>query len=138
MRALISVWDKTGVVDFATRLSGLGWEIVSSGGTAGALANAGVPVLAVEDVTGSPEMLGGRVKTLHPRIHGGILADRSKPAHLASLHEHGIAAIDLVVCNLYPFRSDPGPGADRHRRARDGAGRRQEPRRRRRRCRCGG
>ena len=109
MRALISVWDKTGVVDFATRLSGLGWEIVSSGGTAAALADAGVPVLAVEDVTGSPEMLGGRVKTLHPRIHGGILADRSKPAHLASLDEHGIAAIDLVVCNLYPFRSDPGP-----------------------------
>ncbi len=109
MRALISVWDKTGVVDFATRLSGLGWEIVSSGGTAAALADAGVPVLAVEDVTGSPEMLDGRVKTLHPRIHGGILADRSKPAHLASLDEHGIAAIDLVVCNLYPFRSDPGP-----------------------------
>ena len=109
MRALISVWDKTGVVDFATRLSGLGWEIVSSGGTAAALAEAGVPVVAVEDVTGSLEMLDGRVKTLHPRIHGGILADRSKPAHLASLDEHGIAAIDLVVCNLYPFRSDPGP-----------------------------
>ncbi len=109
MRALISVWDKTGVVEFATRLSDLGWEIVSSGGTAAALAEAGVPVLAVEDVTGSPEMLDGRVKTLHPRIHGGILADRSKPAHLASLDEHGIAAIDLVVCNLYPFRSDPGP-----------------------------
>ena len=109
MRALISVWDKTGVVDFATRLSGLGWEIASSGGTAAALAAAGVPVLAVEDVTGSPEMLDGRVKTLHPRIHGGILADRSKPDHLASLDEHGIAAIDLVVCNLYPFQSDPGP-----------------------------
>ena len=109
MRALISVWDKTGVADFATRLSGLGWEIASSGGTAAALADAGVPVLAVEDVTGSPEMLDGRVKTLHPRIHGGILADRSKPAHLASLDEHGIAAIDLVVCNLYPFQSDPGP-----------------------------
>ena len=109
MRALISVWDKTGVAEFASRLSGLGWEIVSSGGTAAALADAGVAVLAVEDVTGSPEMLDGRVKTLHPRIHGGILADRSKPAHLASLDEHGIAAIDLVVCNLYPFRSDPGP-----------------------------
>ena len=109
MRALISVWDKTGVVEFAARLSELGWEIVSSGGTAAALADAGVPVLAVEDVTGSPELLDGRVKTLHPRIHGGILADRSKPAHLASLDEHGIAAIDLVVCNLYPFRSDPGP-----------------------------
>ncbi|WP_419945024.1 bifunctional phosphoribosylaminoimidazolecarboxamide formyltransferase/IMP cyclohydrolase [Candidatus Poriferisodalis sp.] len=109
MRALISVWDKTGVVQFAARLSDLGWEIVSSGGTAAALTDAGVSVLAVEDVTGSPEMLDGRVKTLHPRIHSGILADRSKPAHLASLDAHGIAAIDLVVCNLYPFRSDPGP-----------------------------
>ncbi|WP_419843088.1 bifunctional phosphoribosylaminoimidazolecarboxamide formyltransferase/IMP cyclohydrolase [Candidatus Poriferisodalis sp.] len=107
MRALISVWDKTGVVDLAERLSGLGWEIVSSGGTAAALADAGVPVLAVEHVTGSPEMLDGRVKTLHPRIHGGILADRSKPGHAAALTEHGITAIDLVVCNLYPFRSDP-------------------------------
>ncbi len=107
MRALISVWDKTGVVELATRLSDLGWEIVSSGGTAAVLTDAGIGVLTVEDITGSPEMLDGRVKTLHPRLVGGILADRSKPTHLAALDEHGIAAVDLVVCNLYPFRSDP-------------------------------
>lgn len=107
MRALISVYDKTGVIEFATRLHELGWEIVSSGGTAAQLRDAAIPVLAVEEVTGSPEMLDGRVKTLHPRIHGGILADRSKPEHAAALDEHGITAIDLVVCNLYPFRSDP-------------------------------
>ncbi|MDG2112218.1 MAG: bifunctional phosphoribosylaminoimidazolecarboxamide formyltransferase/IMP cyclohydrolase [Actinomycetota bacterium] len=107
MRALISVYDKTGIIEFATRLSAMGWEIVSSGGTAAQLREAGVAVLGVDDVTGSPEMLDGRVKTLHPHIHGGILADRSKPEHLASLDEHGISAIDLVVCNLYPFRSDP-------------------------------
>ncbi len=108
MRVLISVYDKTDIVPFATGLSELGWEIVSSGGTAGQLRDAGLAVLAVEEVTGSPEMLDGRVKTLHPRIHGGILADRSKPEHLASLDEQGITPIDLVVCNLYPFRSDPG------------------------------
>jgi len=107
MRALISVYDKAGVVDFGRSLHELGWEIVSSGGTAAALADAGVPVLSVEDVTGSPEMLDGRVKTLHPRIHGGILADRSKPEHLARLEELDIAPIDLVVSNLYPFRADP-------------------------------
>jgi phosphoribosylaminoimidazolecarboxamide formyltransferase/IMP cyclohydrolase len=108
VRVLISVYDKTDIVPFATGLSELGWEIVSSGGTAGQLRDAGLAVLAVEEVTGSPEMLDGRVKTLHPRIHGGILADRSKPEHLASLDEQGITPIDLVVCNLYPFRSDPG------------------------------
>ncbi|MBV8162328.1 MAG: bifunctional phosphoribosylaminoimidazolecarboxamide formyltransferase/IMP cyclohydrolase [Acidimicrobiia bacterium] len=107
MRALISVHDKAGVVDLARGLADLGWEIVSSGGTAKALGEAGVPVTAVEEVTGSPEMLGGRVKTLHPRIHGGILADRSKPEHEADLQSQGIAPIDLVVCNLYPFRSQP-------------------------------
>ncbi|HCB34785.1 MAG TPA: bifunctional phosphoribosylaminoimidazolecarboxamide formyltransferase/IMP cyclohydrolase PurH [Acidimicrobiaceae bacterium] len=108
MRALVSAYDKTGIVELATELAGLGWQIVSSGGTAAALRDAGVEVVAVEDVTASPEMLDGRVKTLHPRIHGGILADRSKPAHMDALAEHGIDAIDLVVCNLYPFRSDPG------------------------------
>ena len=107
MRALISVYDKTGVVDVAAALSELGWDIVSSGGTAATLRDAGIAVIPVEDVTASPEMLDGRVKTLHPHIHGGILADRSKPAHLASLEEYGITAIDLVICNLYPFRSDP-------------------------------
>jgi len=106
-RALLSVYDKTGLLDLAQGLNELGWELVSSGGTAQALAEAGVPCTPVEEITGSPEMLGGRVKTLHPKIHGGILADRSKPLHLADLEANGIAPIDLVVCNLYPFRSDP-------------------------------
>jgi phosphoribosylaminoimidazolecarboxamide formyltransferase/IMP cyclohydrolase len=107
VRALLSVYDKTGVVELAAGLSGLGWELVSSGGTASALADAGIPVLEVASVTEAPEMLGGRVKTLHPNIHGGILADRSKPEHLADLEGRGITPIDLVVCNLYPFTSDP-------------------------------
>jgi phosphoribosylaminoimidazolecarboxamide formyltransferase/IMP cyclohydrolase len=107
MRALLSVYDKTGLVDFARGLERLGWELVSSGGTAAALREAGVAVTPVEEVTGSPEMLGGRVKTLHPAIHGGILADRDRPEHLADLLAQNIAAIGLVVCNLYPFRSDP-------------------------------
>ncbi len=103
----MSVYDKTGLAAFAQGLVDLGVEIVSSGGTSAALAEAGIPHTAVDAVTGSPEMLGGRVKTLHPRIHGGILADRSKPEHLADLAAQGIEAIDLVVCNLYPFRSRP-------------------------------
>jgi len=107
MRALLSVWDKTGLVEFAQGLRALGIELVASGGTAAALRDAGVEHLDVAEVTGFPEMLGGRVKTLHPKIHGGILADRSKPDHLAALSEHDIAAIDLVVCNLYPFSSEP-------------------------------
>lgn len=106
-RALLSVYDKTGLVPFAQGLSELGWELVSSGGTAAALAEAGLEVLAVEAVTGSPEMLGGRVKTLHPKIHGGILADRSKPEHLADLASQDIGPIDLVVSNLYPFVAEP-------------------------------
>ena len=85
----------------------LGWELVSSGGTSAALAEAGIDHLEVADLTGAPEMLGGRVKTLHPTIHGGILADRSQPAHLDDLDRQGIGLIDLVVCNLYPFTSDP-------------------------------
>ncbi|MDQ3896550.1 MAG: bifunctional phosphoribosylaminoimidazolecarboxamide formyltransferase/IMP cyclohydrolase PurH, partial [Actinomycetota bacterium] len=107
MRALLSVYDKTGLVEFARGLSRLGWELVSSGGTAAALTEAGVACTPVEEVTGSPEMLGGRVKTLHPAIHGGILADRDRPEHLADLVAQNIAAIGLVVCNLYPFTSDP-------------------------------
>ena len=107
MRALLSVWDKTGLVEFAKGLADLGCELVASGGTATALSEAGVAHRDVADVTGFPEMLGGRVKTLHPRIHGGILADRSKDSHLADLAAHDITAIDLVVCNLYPFSSDP-------------------------------
>jgi phosphoribosylaminoimidazolecarboxamide formyltransferase / IMP cyclohydrolase len=102
-RALISVSDKTGIVDFARALTGRGVAIVSSGGTAAALAEAGVAVTPVPEVTGAPEILDGRVKTLHPKIHGGILADRRKPDHVAQLEEQGIAPIDLVVCNLYPF-----------------------------------
>ena len=108
MRALLSVYDKTGVVDLAQGLVELGWELVSSGGTATAIADAGLPVVEVAAVTQAPEMLGGRVKTLHPLIHGGILADRSNPRHVADLEERGIPPIDLVVSNLYPFTSDPG------------------------------
>jgi phosphoribosylaminoimidazolecarboxamide formyltransferase / IMP cyclohydrolase len=107
MRALISVWDKTGLLDFATRLSAMGVELLASGGTANALRDGGVAHLDVADVTGFPEMLGGRVKTLHPAVHAGILADRDDAEHLAALAEHGISPIDLVVCNLYPFSSDP-------------------------------
>ena len=107
MRALLSVYDKTGIVDLARGLSELGWELVSSGGTSAALAEAGIDHIEVADLTGAPEMLGGRVKTLHPTIHGGILADRSKPEHLEDIERQGIGLIDLVVCNLYPFSSDP-------------------------------
>ena len=102
-RALDSVSDKTGIIDLATALVGMGVEILSTGGTATSLANAGLPVTLVSDVTGFPEMLEGRVKTLHPAIHGGLLADRSKPEHMAAIAEHGIKPIDLVVINLYPF-----------------------------------
>ena len=107
-RALLSVHDKTGIADLARGLGEAGWELVSSGGTASVLADEGVPVVEVGEVTGAPEILGGRVKTLHPAIHGGILADRSDPGHLASLDARGIVPIDLVVGNLYPFTSDPG------------------------------
>jgi phosphoribosylaminoimidazolecarboxamide formyltransferase / IMP cyclohydrolase len=102
-RALLSVSDKTGIVEFGRTLSEMGIEILSSGGTANALAEAGVPVKAVADVTGAPEILGGRVKTLHPKIHGGILADRRRPEHVKEIELYGIDPIDLVVCNLYPF-----------------------------------
>ena len=104
---LISVSDRSGVVELGVRLVALGWEIVSSGGTAAALRDGGVDVTEVAEVTGAPEMLDGRVKTLHPVVHGGILADRSKPEHLAELAAAGGAPIDLVVCNLYPFGSAP-------------------------------
>jgi len=107
VRALLSVYDKEGLVELAQGLSDLGWELVASGNTSIELAGAGIAHLQVAEVTGSPEMLGGRVKTLHPKIHGGILADRDEPDHLADLEANGIAAIDLVVSNLYPFSSDP-------------------------------
>ena len=106
-RALLSVHDKAGIVDLARGLVDLGWELVSSGGTARLLSDEGLPVTEVAETTGAPEILGGRVKTLHPVIHGGILADRSNPAHVADLQARGITPIDLVVGNLYPFRSDP-------------------------------
>ena len=102
-RALISVSDKTGVVEFAGELAAMGVEIISTGGTLTALVEGGVPVTYVSDVTGFPEILDGRVKTLHPKVHGGILALR-ETRHLAQLAEHNITPIDLVAVNLYPFR----------------------------------
>jgi len=102
-RALVSVYDKTGIEGLCRRLAAAGVEIVSSGGTARALQAAGIPVVAVSEVTGAPEILGGRVKTLHPAIHGGILADPSDPGHRRDLEEQGISPFQLVVCNLYPF-----------------------------------
>ncbi|MDN6565965.1 MAG: bifunctional phosphoribosylaminoimidazolecarboxamide formyltransferase/IMP cyclohydrolase, partial [Actinomyces sp.] len=102
-RALVSVYDKTGLVDLARALCDHGVEIVSTGSTAARIAGAGIPVTPVEDVTGFPEVLEGRVKTLHPLIHAGILADQRKATHRAQLADLGIAAFDLVVCNLYPF-----------------------------------
>ena len=101
--ALLSVSDKTGIVDFAQALHARGVKLLSTGGTARLLADAGLPVTEVAEVTGFPEMLDGRVKTLHPRIHGGLLARRDVPEHMAALKEHGIATIDLLVINLYPF-----------------------------------
>ncbi|GAA3996889.1 bifunctional phosphoribosylaminoimidazolecarboxamide formyltransferase/IMP cyclohydrolase [Deinococcus rubellus] len=110
-QALISVSDKRGVVDFARQLSDQGWQILSTGGTLSALQAAGVPATKVADVTGFPEILDGRVKTLHPKIHGGILA-RRESGHLAELAEHDIQPIDLVCVNLYPFRETVASGAD--------------------------
>jgi phosphoribosylaminoimidazolecarboxamide formyltransferase / IMP cyclohydrolase len=110
-RALLAVYDKSGVVAFARALAELDVALVSSGGTAAALREAGLDVTAVEEVTGFPEMLGGRVKTLHPRIHGGILADRRRKEHVDELEQHGIDPFDLVVVNLYPFRETVASGA---------------------------
>jgi len=110
-RALISVSDKTGLVDFARFLADAGVEILSTGGTAKAMADAGIPVTEVAQHTGSPEILDGRVKTLHPKIHGGILGRRDLESHKAQMAEHGIAPIDLVVVNLYPFEATVASGA---------------------------
>ena len=107
MRALLSVYDKTGLGEFARGLCELGVELIASGQTSAALRAAGIEHSSVEEVTGSPEMLSGRVKTLHPRIHGAILADLGEPTHLSDLRLHGIEPIGLVVCNLYPFRAEP-------------------------------
>jgi phosphoribosylaminoimidazolecarboxamide formyltransferase/IMP cyclohydrolase len=110
-RALVSVSDKSGVEDFARRLSGMGFEIISTGGTARTLTEAGVKVIPVSEVTGAPEILGGRVKTLHPKIHGGILADLGDPDHVEQLVEQDIGPIDLVCINLYPFEESVASGA---------------------------
>ena len=110
-RALISVSDKNGVVDFARRLFAMGFEIISTGGTAKALSEAGVKVVPVSEVTGAPEILGGRVKTLHPKIHGGILADLGDPDHVQQLVKEDIGPIDLVCINLYPFEETVAGGA---------------------------
>ena len=111
-RALISVSDKRGVVAFARKLHNLGFEIISTGGTAKALEEGRVPVVPVSKVTGEPEILGGRVKTLHPKVHGGILADLEDPDHVTQLVDQGIAPIDLVCINLYPFEETVAGGAD--------------------------
>jgi len=101
--ALLSVSDKTGIVEFARSLHAHGIQLLSTGGTAKLLAESGLPVTEVSEITGFPEMLDGRVKTLHPRVHGGLLARRDVPAHMAALKEHGIDTIDLLIINLYPF-----------------------------------
>jgi len=110
-RALISVSDKTGLIDFARALSGRGIELVSTGGTRKAIADAGLPVKDVSDLTGFPEMMDGRVKTLHPKVHGGLLAIRDNTEHASSMRAHGIAPIDLLVVNLYPFEGAVAKGA---------------------------
>src|SRR5215203_4173065 len=105
--ALLSVYDKAGIGDLAESLHDLGWRIISSGGTAKVVAERGVPVTDVADLTGVPAILDHRVVTLHPKVHGGLLADPTKPEHRADMAAHGIEPIDLVVVNLYPFSSNP-------------------------------
>ncbi len=111
-RALISVSDKTGLIDLAKALSERGVELLSTGGSAKAMRDAGLEVKDVSDVTGFPEMMDGRVKTLHPKVHGGLLALRDNDEHVAAMDEHGIAGIDLLVVNLYPFEATVAAGAD--------------------------
>ncbi|HEX7782821.1 MAG TPA: bifunctional phosphoribosylaminoimidazolecarboxamide formyltransferase/IMP cyclohydrolase [Sphingobium sp.] len=112
-RALLSVSDKTGLAELGAALAGQGAELVSTGGTAKALRDAGLTVMDISDLTGFPEMMDGRVKTLHPKVHGGLLAVRDNPDHVASMDEHAIGAIDLVVVNLYPFAQTVAKGAER-------------------------
>ena len=104
MRAILSVSDKSGLLDFARGLVSRGVQLVSTGGTAKAIAEAGLPVTNVSDVTGFPEMMDGRVKTLHPKIHGGILARRHRPDDLEAIRSQGVELVDLVAVNLYPFK----------------------------------
>ena len=103
--ALLSVSDKTGLIEFAQGLSRLGWELVSTGGTAKALRSSGLAVKDISELTGFPEIMDGRVKTLHPKVHGGLLARRADPEHMQVAAEHGIAPIGLVAVNLYPFEA---------------------------------
>jgi len=112
-RALLSVSDKTGLVDLARTLADKGVELVSTGGTAKAIRDAGIAVRDVSDLTGFPEMMDGRVKTLHPVVHGGLLARRDTAEHMAAADAHGIGMIDLVVVNLYPFAATVARGAAR-------------------------
>ena len=111
-RALLSVSDKTGLIEFATRLSKAGVELVSTGGTARSIAEAGLPVRDVSELTGFPEIMDGRVKTLHPGVHGGLLAIRDDAEHRAAMEAHDIGAIDLAVINLYPFEQVRASGGD--------------------------
>src|SRR6195952_3485883 len=110
-RALVSVYDKTGLEDLARGLNAAGVEIVSTGSTAATIAALGVPVTPVDAVTGFPEILGGRVKTLHPHVHAGLLADQGNPEHVSTVDELGIETFQLVVVNLYPFRETVASGA---------------------------
>ncbi|MBV8744000.1 MAG: bifunctional phosphoribosylaminoimidazolecarboxamide formyltransferase/IMP cyclohydrolase, partial [Xanthobacteraceae bacterium] len=110
-RALLSVSDKSGLIDFARALADLGVDLISTGGTSRALSEAGLAVRDVADLTGFPEMMDGRVKTLHPKVHGGLLAVRGNPAHERAMQDHAIAPIDLLVVNLYPFEGTVGKGA---------------------------
>src|ERR1700755_959472 len=111
-RALLSVSDKTGLIDFATGLAAHGTMLISPGGTAKALRDSGLAVSDVSEITSFPEMMDGRVKTLHPNVHGGLLALRDKDDHAEAMKTHGIAGIDLLVCNLYPFEATVARGAD--------------------------
>src|SRR5919204_1055819 len=111
-RALLSVSDKSGLIDFANALAARGVELISTGGTAKAIAAAGLKVKDVSELTGFPEMMDGRVKTLHPKVHGGLLAIRGNKEHTAAMKAHGIAPIDLLVVNLYPFETTLAKGAD--------------------------
>jgi AICAR transformylase/IMP cyclohydrolase PurH (only IMP cyclohydrolase domain in Aful) len=135
MRALVSVSDKTGLVDFVKGLVDLGWEIIATGGTQKLLEKEGVKTIGISEVTGFPEILDGRVKTLHPKVHGGILARRDVPAHMETLKENQVETIDLVCVNLYSFQADHREGRchpggchreHRHRRSVHGPQRRQE------------
>ncbi len=110
-RALISVSDKTGLIEFARGLASHGIELVSTGGTAKTIKDAGVAVLDVSELTGFPEMMDGRVKTLHPKVHGGLLAIRDNAEHAGAMAKHGIRPIDLLVVNLYPFEATVDKGA---------------------------